>query len=55
MEDSAADSNVNYNSPAHEVSEGKDISKCSRDYSGNILAKNVAAFALVLRICLKSN
>ena len=44
MEDCSDEGDKNYGSPSREVSEVKNISKCSRDHPCNILAKNVTAF-----------
>lgn len=42
IKDSGAENNVNYYSLIKEVSEGKNISKCSINLSCDILTKNVA-------------
>ena len=55
IENSKADSDVNYNSPAPVISEGKNISKCPKNNSCNILTKNVAAFALHKNLPEKKN
>lgn len=44
MEDSGAESNVNYNSLAQEGFVGENISKRPGDQSCDVLAKNVATF-----------
>jgi hypothetical protein len=44
MEDSGADDNVDYDSPAQEVSEEKNVSKRPRDCSCDILATLGSAF-----------
>jgi len=48
VEDSGALSNVDYDGPAQDVSEEKNISRWSKDHSCDILVKNVAAFCLRL-------
>ena len=51
IEDSGTESNVDYDSPAQEVSEN--IITWPRDHSCEILAKNVAVFAFFRKICPK--
>ena len=52
----APDRNVDYDSPAQEISEEKNISKWPRDHSYDILAKNVAALCTCLKnFCLRLN
>lgn len=41
VEVSGAESNVDYDGPTQEVSEEKDISKCPRNCSCDILAKSL--------------
>lgn len=55
MENSGTEGDLNCWGPAQEVSEEKDISKYPRDHSCYILAKNVAIFALIRKICLTLN
>lgn len=55
MEDGYTEGNVNYRGPAWKVSEGRNISLWPRDYSCDMLAKNVAAFGPVLQISLRPN
>lgn len=49
MEDSGAESNVDYDGPAQEASRKKNISKWPRDCSCDILLKNVVAFGPCLK------
>lgn len=44
LEDSSAESNVDYGGPAQEVSEGNNISNWARDHSCDTLAKSVTEF-----------
>lgn len=50
MENSRAEGDMDYVDPTQEVSEGKNLVGCLRDYSYDILANNRAA-DLVLKIC----
>lgn len=52
MADSGAESNLDCDISAQEVSEKKTISKWSRDHFYDILAKTVVAFCSCLKSCL---
>ena len=55
MEDGGAESNVDYDVLAQEVSKEKDISKWPRDCSCEISVKNMAAFYPYPKVCLRLN
>lgn len=49
LENSSAESNVNYGGPGQEVSEGNNIRTCVRDPSCDIFTKNVAVFCFCFK------
>lgn len=55
VEDNSVESNVDYGDPNQAVSESNNINKWVKNNCCNILAKNMAIFALVLRIFLRLN
>lgn len=55
LEDKTAEHNVDNGGPAQEFSGGNNINNQARDYPGDILAKNVDAFVLILKSYLKQN
>ena len=50
VENSSAESNVDYQGPAHEVSEGPNLSNLAREHSYNTDKEIDLHFVLVLRI-----
>lgn len=53
MKGSGAGGNLNYGVLAQDILEEKKFNMLPRDYSCDILVKNMNAFAFVLRVCLR--
>ena len=55
LEDSSAESSVDYRDRAQGVPEGSNTINWTRNLPCDVLAKNMVGFVLVLRLCLRLN